>query len=75
MTQPFVMKTQLAIGRAGESFILGAHPELRWPKEGERRWDLEGGNEDGTRRTVEVKCDMYPHEDTPNFFMMCSRLI
>lgn len=66
--KPFDFEEQLRVGAKGESFILGAHPELRWPAKGERRWDLEGGNPDGTRRTVEVKTDTYPHSETPNYF-------
>lgn len=66
---------QLAVGRLGEDFLLGAHPELRRPAAGERRWDLEGGYPDGSRRTIEVKCDQYPMLDTPNLFAERSSVI
>jgi hypothetical protein len=67
--QRLAFERSLAVGRVGEDFLLTAHPELRRPKEGERRWDLEGAFPDGSRRTVEVKYDTYPMLATPNFFM------
>ena len=67
--RPFELPREFAIGRAAEAFLLGAHPELRWPAEGERRWDLEGAYADGRRRTIEVKCDTHPMLATPSYFM------
>lgn len=68
----FNFKEQLAIGAKGEAFILGAHPEYRFPRSGTKRWDLERVEVDGDQEsliTLELKTDTYPHEETPNFFI------
>jgi hypothetical protein len=70
---PFDFQTQLTIGEAGEDFLIAVHPWLRRPTTPERRFDLIDQRPPFKR--VEVKTDMWPHNDTPNFFWEKSTVI
>lgn len=62
-------KVDLARGKAGERW-LADRTGLRFPADGERRWDLEGGVVGRPNyMRVEVKTDSYDPLRTPNFFM------
>lgn len=61
-------KADLARGHAGERYLMVQHPDLVLGASGERRWDLCLVSP-ADIKTVEVKCDSYSPDATPNFFL------